>query len=252
MDFLALKNYAHDAKQVFSVNRWCLTGDAGIFVDPLYSPGSDFIGMANGFICELIRRDLRGESIDSIVPVYDKAYRTLAQTYLFTYYRQYPLMAQPRVMITKIVWDFAMYWGGVAMLFCGDRMCDPAFMERARPLLRGFAFTNIATQAFFREWARLSRDQASPTGVFIDYAGLDFLARLNADLKEKFDDDALIEQLERNLGLARDLKLEIVCEAGRTSPSLAKQSAPPVTRHLDKMFDLLRSPEAGAPTERDP
>ncbi len=245
MDFLALKNYAHDVKQMFSTDRWCLTGDAGIFIDPLYSPGSDFIGMANGFICDLIRRDLGGETIDLMVSAHDRAYRSLAQTYMFNYYRQYPLMGHPRVMIAKIVWDFVMYWGGVALIFCGERMCDPSFMQRVRPLLQGFAFTNISMQSVFREWAKLSRHQAPPEGVYVDYAGLDFLAELNANLKEKFDDEALIAQMERNLSLAGDLKLEIIAEAARTSHSPVKQADAPVTGHLDKMFDLMRNREAG-------
>ncbi len=245
MDFLALKHYSHETKQMFSANRWCLTGDAGIFVDPFYSPGSDFVGMANSYVCDLIQRDLRGEAIDDIAAAHDTAYRSLAQTYLVTYYRQYPLMGHPRVMVTKIVWDFVMYWGGVAMLFCGGRMCDPEFMERARPLLQGFAFTNISMQAFFRKWASLSENQAPPVGAFVDYAGLDFLAELNANLQREFDDDALIAQMERNLRLARDLKSEITHEAGRTSRDTLKEGPAPVTGHLDKMFDLIRSQSPG-------
>lgn len=243
MDFHALKNYTHGAKQVFSADRWCLTGDAGIFVDPLYSPGSDFIGMANGFICDLIRRDLRGEAIQGLAVAYDKAYRSLAQTYLTTYYRQYSLMGHPRVMVTKIVWDFVMYWGGVALLFFGDRMCDPAFMERARPLLQSFAFANISMQAFLRDWASQSKDQAPLQGAFVDYAELGFLAELNADLQRDFDGDALIERLERNLRLARDLKAEIMAEAGRSAQGLVREASPPVTAHLHKMFDAMRGPE---------
>jgi len=34
-----------------------LTGEAGAFLDPFYSPGSDYIAMANTFITDLIVRD---------------------------------------------------------------------------------------------------------------------------------------------------------------------------------------------------
>jgi flavin-dependent dehydrogenase len=241
MDFLALRNYSRESKQVFSADRWALTGDAGIFIDPLYSPGSDFIAMSNSFICDLIARDLRGEDIAAIAPAYDKAYRSMAQTYLVNYYRQYALMGDSRVMITKIVWDFAMYWGGIANLFCADRLCDPKFMERVNPLLQSFAFTNLAMQAHFRDWAKIGKQKACSQRVFIDYAGLNFLAELNANLGEEFDDDALIEQMERNLSLAKSLRLEIHAESRRTSESLGKAGEVPVTGHLDKLFETMRS-----------
>ena len=55
----------------------------------------------------------------------------------------------------------------------------------------------------------------------------------------------MIAQLERNLSLARDLKLEIIAEVDRTSHGAAKSAVAPVTGHLDKMFDLMRNREPG-------
>ena len=60
MDFRALKTLFPRRPQVFSRDRWCWSGKRVVFVDPLYSPGSDFIGIANGFCCDLIGRDLDG------------------------------------------------------------------------------------------------------------------------------------------------------------------------------------------------
>ena len=40
--------------------RWALTGEAGLFLDPFYSPGSDFIGISNTYITDLIARDRQG------------------------------------------------------------------------------------------------------------------------------------------------------------------------------------------------
>lgn len=246
MDFLALKSYSRDAKQVFSADGWALTGDAGIFIDPLYSPGSDFIAMSNSFISDLIVRDHRGEAVERVAAAYDKAYRSLAQTYLVNYYRQYSLMGDARVMVAKICWDFTMYWGGVAILFCGDRFCDPQFMARVNPILQSFAFTNLSMQAYFREWAKHGHHAAHPGPMFIDYAGLDFLAELNANLAVEYDDEALIAQMERNLLLAKDLRLEIQAEASRNSPTLARDDGPAMTGHLEKVFERIRANAAMA------
>lgn len=63
LDFLVIQDFSYGCERVFSPDRWCLTGEAGVFLDPLYSPGSDFIAISNTFITELIERDLSGERI---------------------------------------------------------------------------------------------------------------------------------------------------------------------------------------------
>ena len=238
MDFLALKHYSHEVDRVFSgEGRWCLTGDAGIFVDPLYSPGSDFIGIANGFACDLIRRDLGGEAVAPIADDYDQTYRSLSRTYMVTYYRQYALMGDARVMTTKIVWDFVMYWGGVALLFFRDKLRDSDFMDGVRPRLERFAHANVGMQAFFRKWADADASVGEPRpGAFVDYSELSFLAELNRNLLEECDDEALLAQLDRNLELVQQLKREIQAEA-----ALLPSPESPVSTHLKQMFETLRS-----------
>ena len=56
-DFLALQHFAHGCARVFSADRWALVGEAGVFTDPFYSPGSDFIAMGNDYVTDLIVRD---------------------------------------------------------------------------------------------------------------------------------------------------------------------------------------------------
>lgn len=65
LDFLKIEHFSHGCERVFSRDRWCITGEAGVFLDPLYSPGSDYIAMSNTFIADLIVRDLAGEAISS-------------------------------------------------------------------------------------------------------------------------------------------------------------------------------------------
>jgi flavin-dependent dehydrogenase len=240
MDFRALKNYSQDVTKMFSAERWCLTGEAGLFVDPLYSPGSDFIGMANTFTTDLILRDLGGESIAKLAEVYDRAYRSLGRTFLVTYHRQYALMGNPRLMTVKVVWDFVMYWGGVALIVCREKLQDPAFMDRILPLLRDFAAANVRMQAFFRDWNAVSdEDPPTPSRTFIDYAEISFLAEMNRELTLEGDDDSIYALLEHNLALAKELQLEIVAKAARHNPKLSPVADEPETRHLSEVFVQL-------------
>jgi flavin-dependent dehydrogenase len=62
-DFLALQHFAHSCARVFSGDRWALVGEAGVFTDPFYSPGSDFIAIGNDYVTDLIVRDTAGEAI---------------------------------------------------------------------------------------------------------------------------------------------------------------------------------------------
>ena len=63
-DFLKVQDFSYGAKQVFSgEDRWCLVGEAGAFLDPFYSPGSDFIAFANTFAADLVSRELDGEDV---------------------------------------------------------------------------------------------------------------------------------------------------------------------------------------------
>ena len=59
-DFLALRGFAYGCSRVYSPDRWALIGEAGLFTDPFYSPGSDFIAMGNDYIVDLIRRERSG------------------------------------------------------------------------------------------------------------------------------------------------------------------------------------------------
>ncbi|MFT7582322.1 MAG: flavin-dependent dehydrogenase, partial [Myxococcota bacterium] len=63
MDFGCIKQYSHNVARGWSADRWALTGEAGAFVDPLYSPGTDFIAYANAYTAELIKTDARGEPL---------------------------------------------------------------------------------------------------------------------------------------------------------------------------------------------
>jgi flavin-dependent dehydrogenase len=59
-DFLKVEDFAYSCRRVFSPARWAMTGVAGVFLDPFYSPGSDFIAIANTFITDMVVRDLQG------------------------------------------------------------------------------------------------------------------------------------------------------------------------------------------------
>ena len=57
LDFRGLRDCSYGTKRFASRDRWVCVGDAAGFLDPLYSPGIDFIGMSNSLAVEMIFRD---------------------------------------------------------------------------------------------------------------------------------------------------------------------------------------------------
>ena len=100
-DFRVQKRFSYGAKQVFSADRWALTGEAGVFVDPFYSPGSDFIAMSNGFITELVAADVEGGDLAGLAKAYNRQYLQLYRSFLGLYEGQYAMFGNAQVMSLK-------------------------------------------------------------------------------------------------------------------------------------------------------
>jgi hypothetical protein len=219
MDFLAVKNIAYGCKQLFSSARWALTGEAGVFLDPFYSPGSDFIAMSNTLICELIERDLRGRPIAALARAYDEFYLEFFRNSVRVYENQYPLFGNQEVMTAKVVWDYAVYWTFPAFLFIQGRLTEPSTLSRIRPATSRIGRLNAQMQAFFRQWNRM-RDKRGGQG-FIDQSRIAPLRRLNGGLTDELDVDAFHDQFDRNVELLEDLAAEMTGRAVGRHPSLA-------------------------------
>ena len=128
-DFMGLQHYAHRCERVYSADRWCLTGESGVFTDPFYSPGSDFIGVSNELITEMILREREGVDIRRHAAVFNRFYLRLFDAYIKVYERQYPIMGNARVMTAKVAWDNACYWAVTALLYFQRRYRSLPFLE---------------------------------------------------------------------------------------------------------------------------
>src|SRR2546423_12697576 len=87
-DFRVMKDYSYSCQQVYSGERWCFTGEAGVSLDPLYSPGGDLIAIGNGLVSDLITRDLNSEDIQGRAAVHDKLFLSAANIWLSIYEQQ--------------------------------------------------------------------------------------------------------------------------------------------------------------------
>lgn len=216
-DFIALRRFSYGCKQVFSARRWALTGEAGLFLDPFYSPGTDFIAVSNTYITELVARERAGESIDMHAHLFEKIYFSFYESTLALYRDQYPLFGDPEVMPAKVIWDYTYYWGILGQFFFQQRLADVAALSRLRRELTAVQALNLEVQALLRSWARTSRPENSPR--MLDQAALPWFAELNRSLVDKLDDAGFDLRLRDNAALLARLAAEIRDRArGNVSP----------------------------------
>ena len=229
MDFAFFKNFSYGCRQVFSADRWALTGDAGLFLDPFYSPGSDFIAISNTYITELIRHDQAEEPLRLPALFYGEVYQSLYQSTLALYTDQYRLFGSPRVMPIKVLWDYTYYWGVLCQLFFQGRLTDRAmFAALGEPLNRARQL-NAAMQNFMRTWGDETtvtlgsvQARADNPAQMLDQASLPWFAELNRSLGDaRLDDAAFAERVQRNVAQLERLAGEIVGLALRGTPTLA-------------------------------
>lgn len=200
-DFLALQHFAHACERVVSADRWALVGEAGVFTDPFYSPGSDFIAMGNDYATDLIVRDARGEDISARAEAFNTTYLRLFDAFIRLYDGQYPIMGSAQVMTAKVSWDNACYWAITALLFFKGRLRQPDFMTSIDPLMRRFFVLHARMQQFFRAWygadAGTIYAAASPNVVDVEFLRV-WQASLNHGA---IDDDCLRKRLEDNFAV---------------------------------------------------
>jgi len=199
-DFLALQHFAHGCARVFSGDRWALVGEAGVFTDPFYSPGSDFIAMGNDYVTDLIVRDTRGEDIRPRAEAFNATYLRLFDAFIRLYDGQYPIMGNAQVMTAKVSWDNATYWAITALLFFQRRLRQMEFIASIEPLMRRFFVLHARMQQFFRAWDRA--DPAVHSDAALSVIDVGFLRRLQASLGDAIiDDEPLRRRLEANYAL---------------------------------------------------
>lgn len=211
-DFRAIKHYATECRQVFSAKRWGITGEAGFFHDPFYSPGSDFIAFANTFLTDLVDRDFSGRGFRTRAFSYDRIFKRFYYGTKTAYQDQYCLFGNPTVMPVKILWDYLVYWSITAFIFMQDRMCQQTMYLRNLSRLNRLGKVNHFMQTFFRQWHDATENR--PLEGVIDISQMPIIRESNQRLVDQMDSSTFFSQFESNLRQLETLASEIVEQSG--------------------------------------
>jgi len=233
MDFAFFRNFSYGCRQVFSARRWALTGEAGLFLDPFYSPGSDYIAIANTYICELLERDRAGQPLEAHARIYDQIFHSFYESTLALYTGQYPIFGDPEVLPVKVIWDYTYYWGVLSQFFFQRRLADLAAFAELKAELAHCQALNVEVQALLRDWSAARPLASVPNPAqMLDQAALPWFAALNKSLLDRLDDAAFRDRIRQSTLLMRSLAAEIAeraeAAAGVAAPKLARLLAEPV------------------------
>jgi flavin-dependent dehydrogenase len=222
LDFAFFRHFSYSCSRMFSSDRWALTGEAGAFLDPFYSPGSDFIAIANTYITQMIGLDRRGEPLGPHARLYERLFFSFYENTLSMYRGQYNLFGDPEVLPIKVIWDYAYYWGVLCQLVFQKRLADSAFIARMGPDLAAAADLNTGMQAFFQQWHAVS-ERRNPK-MMMDQRNLGWFADMNSTLHDTLDDAALATRVASNVQMMRLLAASIVERAAADHPALGEQA----------------------------
>ncbi len=218
-DFGFFKHFSYGSKKTMSgKQRWALTGEAGVFLDPFYSPGSDFIAIGNSMITELIAQDRAKGPTEIYATVYESVYLTLYKIMLSLYTGQYKIFGDAEVMPIKVLWDYTFYWGVMCQLFFQNKLTDIVAMGRMNRKFLAVEKLNLAVQAFLRSWSEASKHD-NPAQM-LDQSRLAWFAELNRGLPDALDEKGFNARIEETLAQLDAVAVEIVHRATANYPEL--------------------------------
>jgi flavin-dependent dehydrogenase len=218
LDFHFLRNYSYNCTHLFSADRWALTGEAANFLDPFYSPGSDFIGIANTYIVALVGHDRAGRNLAPYARLYEQLFLSFYENTLSLFRGQYPLFGDAEVMSNKVLWDYAWYWGVLCQLMFQERLTDLELLGAVRADLERAQALNARMQALFRQWHTVSGGRNART--MLDPCQLPWLFELNQGMHDSLDTDGLVARIRRHVDLLEGLADTLVLRAAGSDASL--------------------------------
>jgi flavin-dependent dehydrogenase len=219
-DFLAYAHLPYRSRQYMS-RGWALVGDAGSFMDPLYSPGLDHAAMSIWATLQILRDDLAGEQDEAkldlaIARHNDEFARSYDRWLDALYVDKYELLGDAELVIASYLFDTGMYFLGIAgpIFRTPELLARPTFGEDIKPT----AIAYRIMRRFKRRMVRLARfRRAVGTYGKRNLGWKVFPPRFDVDRKRSFD--LAVSGARVWLRAERELLFWRLRQFGRKAPS---------------------------------
>lgn len=121
-----LKDFSYGCTQTLSEARWALSGESGRFLDPLYSPGGDFIALHNTLLVDAILTD-DGAALTAKCRRYEQLLRGLYEAFVPSFAVSYDVLGDGEAFVLKYAWELAIYFSFYVFPFINDLFTDQRF-----------------------------------------------------------------------------------------------------------------------------
>ena len=225
-DFLKIEGFSLGTERVFSPQRWALTGDAGAFLDPLISPGSDFIAMSNSLIADAVVHDLDGDDVGDRTERFNEFYLDLFHSWLECYVDHYGSLGNALVYTAKRTFENIPSFAQ-AFVFAQGRFAElPLNPAMSEPFGRVLAITR-QLQGVLRSWHEL--EPRGQEGVFVfPPLMVGIFRELMARAGQPADEDGIAEVLGRFVSIAEGSAVVIFHRAAQRLPGEGVEPDRPV------------------------
>lgn len=204
IDFVMLRNYSYLSDRYISADGWALTGEAAGFVDPMYSNGTDLIGLANTMIVNAITRPDGVGTIDRMNSILSEVYAG----FIDTHHHSCPSFNDWNYIFVKTNWDTCFYFMFMCVLFINGKFDNIDFIKSVHGEITAFYKVHHRVMDYLRIPGAVSGDYA--LSKFISLVGsIQDHANRSIVMEDK-SDDAVRQRLTKNLALLNELAESII------------------------------------------
>jgi hypothetical protein len=207
LHFSGLRQYSHGCAQTISPERWAMSGISGRFLDPLYSPGSDFISVHNTLIVDAITAPDQA-ALTERCRRHEQLMRALYEGFVPGFDLSYNALGDPEAFTLKYTWELTVYFAFYVFPFINDLFTDahfvPGFLRRFGMLGQVNHGLQVLLSDFTR-W-RLDHGETLREPAFWDFTNLPHLqAAENTFYRVGLDGREAREVLDVQLESLREL-----------------------------------------------
>lgn len=204
LDFVILRNYSYLSTQYISADGWALTGEAAGFVDPMYSNGTDMIGLANTLITNAITRPDGLVLIEHMNRIMSQAYEAFVATHRDSYLG----FNDWNYVFVKTNWDATFYFLFICVIFMNGKFEDVDFIESIHDEISEFYSLHYQVMDYLSVPGAVSGDYSKSD--FINLAGsIQDYANGAIILNDK-SNESVAACLKKNIGILRKLASSIM------------------------------------------
>jgi len=170
LDHGSLKDFSFDCAQTISRERWALSGEAGRFTDPLYSPGGDLIALYNTLITDAILTT-DSDELARKCNLYESLMKSFYEAYVPSFAISYDVLGDQEAMTLKYSWELAIYFSFYVFPFINGLFTNQRFIPLFLRRFSQLGPINRNLQSFvsgYYQWKKTNRPRARQP-IFNDF-----------------------------------------------------------------------------------